>query len=71
MILAHGIINQIGVEVSAAILDAVVGDSLLSPELRAFVERAARLLEHEPGPYAESTLEIKTALKYRLEGMKA
>ena len=71
MILAHYIIDLIGIELSTAILDVADGDSQLSPELSARAQSAPQILEHELGEFAAATQEVKAVLSHGLQGLKA
>ena len=70
MILAHSIIECIGLNLALELLDIVDGDTLLRPELHTHVERATRLLEHELGDDEEATNQLKTVLKDNLNGIQ-
>lgn len=71
MILAHGIIERIGMNLAVDLLDVIDGDTLLRPELHAHVERAAKLLEHELGDHEEATQQLRAILKDSLSGVQA
>ena len=71
MILAHAIIDQIGIDVAVAILEAADGDAPLDPKLHGVADRAATLLEHELGEHETATQEVRAAVRYRLQGIYA
>lgn len=70
MILAHGVIERIGMSLALDLLDVIDGDTLLRPELHEHVERAAKLLEHELGNDEEATRQLKAALQDSLSGIQ-
>ena len=71
MILAHGVIDRIGMELALELLDVIDGDASLRPELFAHTERAAKLLEHELGDTEEATQQLKAVLQDALGGIQA
>ena len=71
MILAHSIIERIGMNLALELRDIVAGDTLLRPELHAHVERAATRLKHELGANEEATNQLKAVLKDNLNGIQA
>ena len=71
MILAHDIIERIGMDLAVELLDVIDGDALLRPELLSVVERAAKILDHEFGGEAQATAQLKAILHHGLSGLKA
>jgi hypothetical protein len=71
MILAHDLIEQIGMDLALELLDVIDGETLLRPELVSLVSRAARLLDHEFGTEAQATSQVQTVLSDALRGLQA
>ena len=71
MILAHSIIERIGMNLALELLDVVDGDTLLRPEHHTHVEQATRLLQHEFGDDEEATNQLQAVLKDNLNGIQA
>ncbi len=71
MILAHDLIERIGMDLALELLDVIDGDALLRPELRASVERAAKLIEDEFGGEARATAQLQGVLQHALAGFRA
>ena len=71
MILAHDLIEQIGMDLALELLDVIDGEALLRPELVSLVGRAARLLDHEFGAEAQATSQVRSVLKHSLAGIQA
>jgi len=71
MILAHDLIERIGMDLALELLDVIDGDTLLRPELHASVERAAKLIDAEFGDEAEATAQLRSVLQNALAGLRA
>jgi len=71
LILAHDLIEQIGMDLALELLDVIDGEALLRPELVLLVSRAARLLDHEFGAEAEATRQVRSVLTHALAGIQA
>ncbi len=71
MILAHDLIERIGVDLALGLLDVIDGDAFLRPELRASVERAAKLIDAEFGDEARATAQLQGVLQHALAGLRA
>ena len=71
MVLAHSIIERIGIERAVELLDVIDGDEPLRADARAAVERGANLLAHELGEDATATIELRAILERSVVGLRA
>ena len=70
MLLAHSIIERIGIERAVELLHVIDGDELLPADARAAMERAANLLAQELGEDAPATLELRAVLERSVVGLR-
>lgn len=71
MILAHSIINLVGIDVAVAILEAADGDVPLGPNMYACADRAGTPLTHGLGEHETAPQEVRATLRHRNQGIRA